>query len=220
MNDRDFVSTVEKTAERLTRIAAWVQTPGRDDHRTPIQRNRDGWHGHPKAAAYDRSSSGSSRDGIEDNDPDLGWRRTTSDPTADAAIRPDRAAASRRKVERDLRAAANIVANLERELVHWGEPRPATDYERRLVEQGNVKPEPGCVSCAKHTTANGTPRWSMQSRTVTVNGDKVRVCGTCHEWHTLTGELPPAEFLDALDRNDQATTRRLRSDAMRRAGAA
>lgn len=179
MNDRDFVSTVEKTAQRLTRIAAWVQTPGSDDHRTPIQRNRDSWHGHPKAAAYDRSSSGSSRDRIEDNDPDLGWKRTTSDPTGDAAIRPDRAAASRRKVERDLRAAANIVANLERELVHWGEPRPATDYERRLVEQANVKPEPGCTSCARTEVAHGVDRWEpVYARDL---------CRWCWEWEKSTG---------------------------------
>jgi len=192
VNDRTFLTTGEAAAEQLTRIVVWLQTPG-GDQRTPIQRNRDGWSGHPKAAAYDRTTpSGHPRhdSGIEDADPDLGWRRTTSDPTGDAAIRPDRAATSRRKVERALKAIEGNLETIQRELAHWAEPRPATDYERRLVEQSNAKPDPGCASCARTEVAHGVDRWEPVYAK--------DLCRWCWEWERSVGR--PAT-LDELTRH-------------------
>lgn len=204
MNDRDLLRTTETAAATLTRVAVWLCAPGQADRRTPIQRNRDGYNGHPKAAAYDRDTpSGHPR---HDSDGDDGWRRAISDPTGNAAIRPDRAAESRKKVEQSLKSIAHQVKLIELEVAAWGEPRPASDYERKLVEQSNTRPDPGCSS---HATAE---KWAP-----IYQGD---LCGSCHRWRRDFGTLPPVEYIVALDMGDQTTTRRLRSDALRKLGAA
>ena len=177
MNDRDLITTTETAAATLTRVAVWLCVPGQQDRRTPIQRNRDGYEGHPKAAAYDRDTpSGHPR---HDSDGDDGWRRAISDPTGNAAIRPDRAAESRKKVEQSLKSIAHQVKLIELEVAAWGEPRPATEYERKLVSKSNERADPGCVSCSRVEVAYGVDRWEPVFRGV--------LCRWCYEWERMVG---------------------------------
>lgn len=92
-----------------------------------------------------------------------------SDPTGDAATRPDRAAEDRKRLEAALVSIERQAQDVVRLLGKY-QPRPATDREIRETLRDNERGE-ACASCARLEAARGVRRWEPVFR-----GDLCRWC--------------------------------------------
>jgi len=202
----DLADTTTRIAHQLAHI---------DNGRTVLQRIHDAQAGHPKAASYDTvgyPTEGRSR-------PPWCWRHErpvtlchrdghqcdgeaidVTDPTGEAAIAPDPAAADLKALDSLLprmRNQAELVAAI---LAKWT-PRPISDAEREQLDKAN-NPDPGCESCARLEISEGVPRWEppMTKTPTTVKGNLTQprwLCWWCWRWVSSTGKLPPTTILRA-----------------------
>lgn len=210
MNNRDTLTAMMESASNLAALAVWIDHPTPPDNRSPFQRNEDARNGHPRAAAWDNTGNmASDTDDLPEGHPDKGWRPNISDPTASAALRPDKAKQSRDRVESILKNIRGQVMSLAAELgsMSWAEPKPASDFDRRQVDRENIAPEPGCESCAR---VNGSWRGVVQN-TTTQAGVKYAVCSSCRDWVRDFGELPPLMFIESLNNGTKALSLRIRN---------
>lgn len=170
-----------ETATVALTILRQIQT--RDQHgTTPLDRIRDARNGQPSAIRYDG---------------DKITATGTSDPTAQAALRPDNAARDHQNLETALATARR---NLERALaiVNTYTPRPPSELERQRMADAN---EPHCESCARTEVAKGITRWEpplTQERTTVSERlpEPLWLCRWCYDHVTQTGTKPNVDELD------------------------
>lgn len=157
---------------------------------------RDNLAGHPAAASYEQDRVAGHTTVVDDRGVPMPG---TVDPTGEAAIHPDRAAADHAELVRH-------VATLERhattvaDLLGRYDARTPTDKERRDAERAH---DPGCASCARipHPSTGG-PRWEppVTTQPTDANGNLAQpqwLCWWCRRWVLDTGRLPTvAELAD------------------------
>lgn len=170
-----------ETATVALTILRQIQT--RDQHGTTVlDRIRNARNGQPSAIRYDS---------------DKITATGTSDPTAQAALRPDNAARDYQELEATIASARR---KLERALaiVNTYTPRPPSDLERQRMADAN---EPHCQSCTRIEVATGIPRWEpplTQERSTV--GDRLPeplwLCRWCYDHVAQTGTKPNTDELD------------------------
>ena len=138
--------------------------------------------------------------------PELAGRAPHGNPTDVAYVQNAKARADSRELDRLIGQLHATSQRLDDLLAAYGPARPANDLDRRQVAEDNLRPEPGCTSCQR------VARWSP----IHTHG----LCQSCAGWERDFGETPPVDYIEALERGDQTTTRRLKSEAARRSGAA
>lgn len=121
----------------------------------------------------------------------------TSDPTAQAAMRPDNAAQHLHDLRTNLRAAHRNLTHVLA-ILNVYTPRPPTDLERQRMADAN---EPHCESCARIEVANGVPRWEppLTQERSTVAGalsEPSWLCRWCYDHVLQTGTKPSTDELD------------------------
>ncbi len=108
-----------------------------------------------------------------------------SDRTGEAALRPDKAAEHRKRIEAALRSIGSQAEDVVRLMALYG-PRSATDSERRATVADNERLA-GCVSCRRTSVAAGVERWEPVFRD--------DLCRWCYDWRRSTGAVPvPVEL--------------------------
>lgn len=167
----------EAATADLARIDTYLRTPDASG-RTALDRIRDAMQGHPKAASYDTDRVSASG---------------TSDPTGNAAMRADRAAQDRKRLDdilhrirRDSYDALTILTQYQ--------PRQANDHERARTAHDN---DPHCESCARLEIAKGVTWWveaHTQERTTVADqlDQPMWLCRWCYD-HVLSRGCKPNE---------------------------
>lgn len=112
----------------------------------------------------------------------------SGDPAGEAAMRPDRAAADRARLEELLKSMGRQAGQVLDILARYT-PRQATDKEKRDTLQANEREE-GCSSCARTQVTRGVQRWEPVYRATVIDNEKHPLCRWCWEWLRSTGELP------------------------------
>lgn len=191
MNDPDLIARLEADATEIDLLANAMRIVDSWDGKTRLQRMRDGQQGHPAAARYDGDPSAPQVQVMGQGDD--GWRPMISDPTGEAAIRRDRAAQARRELDK---AVTRLHQAIEREafkiagiLNGYGPPRAASIADRAALQRANIKPDPGCTSCARLESSKGVKRWEPVFR-----NDR---CRWCSDWVRTVGRLPTKKELQA-----------------------
>ena len=115
------------------------------------------------------------------------------DPTGEAAMAPDRAAAHRREVERLISTLHRDASRLE-QLVGLYSARPASEAERRATLADNDR-EAGCRSCVRTEVAKGVTRWEPVFRD--------DLCRWCYDWRRGTGVVPSVDELRRHHRGER-----------------
>ncbi len=214
MNDQDLSAKIDSAGETLARIAAHLQTVDAHDSQTMLGRMRDGYQGHPRAAAYDGETRDAPKaEAFMVSTDDEGWRPLNSDPTGEAACRPDKAAHHRRELEK---MASRIEAFTRTEYdkflaiaYHYEPPRKADANDIAQVAKTNTKPEPNCDSCGRIPYRFHAPKYTGK-----VGKRTIRMCDTCAAWVLDFGTLPPIEYLEALEANPRGVeARKIRTRA-------
>jgi len=172
--DRQRVRLADDLAELTARIAVHIVTVDRDG-RTVVNRMREAMNGQPRA----QNLEGDRTTGHTTVTDDQGWPMpSVSDPTGEAALRPDRAYRDLVELDKQLGRAHAAVEHALR-ILSAHTPRPSTEAERRKVEVGNT---PGCESCARTEVAKGVRRWEPIYRQ--------ELCSWCWQWERDTGRRP------------------------------
>lgn len=201
----------EAAAEDLNRLAnALTQV---DPHgRNLVDRIRDSMQGHPRAQAYDTERSSGrlwcwqhEQDLHQCHSDDLQCRGEAlsgpSDPTGEAGVLSDRAAA-------DMKRLTAIFAKLRSEadagirIANAYTPRPPSEHERSRTADEN---DPHCESCSRVEIAKGVDWWvaphtNGSGHYRTTVGDTLTeamwLCQWCRD-HTMTrGCLPSKDELE------------------------
>lgn len=124
MNDADLLRTLLDTAHRCAELPRTLTRPGVDGL-TPLQRNRDRHAGAPRSPRYGAAPAGGTPRTPPDPDAEDAGRALHSDPTGDAAIRPDPDGASRAEVDRLAQLASGAISAIAREIARWPTAVPA-----------------------------------------------------------------------------------------------
>lgn len=191
MNDRERCRKADDLALLAAAIGSTL-TQRDTEGRTVIDRIRDAMAGQPGAQALQSDrTTGFTTVSDEDGFP----VPSVSDPTGEAAIRFDRARHDLRQLDRLLQQAHRAVDDIRR-LVHTYTPRPATECERRQVEQDN---DPGCQSCSRTEVTRGVARWEPVWKANRNPGgvltNPLDLCAWCYRWVETVGRLPTPDEL-------------------------
>lgn len=176
---------IEHAAELATRLANLCEQRDHDGRNLPdrivLAKN-----GHPRAASYTPSEPAL-------REPEAGvpeWPEgipgpSRSDPTGEAGIRPDRAAADHHTFAKAIRAARVELDKAARVASRYV-TRSATDKERREMEEANTD-KPGCYTHAK------AGLWAQ--------ADRAGQCDACYRFENRVGRPPSiAEVTQYEDR--------------------
>lgn len=125
----------------------------------------------------------------------------SGDPAGEAAMRPDRAAADRARLEELLKSMGRQAGQVLDILARYT-PRQATEKEKRETLKANQR-EAGCESCARTEVSRGVPRWEPVYRRTLVDDAATDLCRWCWEWHRSLGSLPPTVQLEAHHRGQR-----------------
>lgn len=107
-----------------------------------------------------------------------------SDPTGNAAIRPDRANAQRRRVEAIVRSMTNLADELAGIVAEHGPARPASDADRARLAKANTTAPKVCDSC-------GDLPLKVENSDVKGNLPKpMALCAWCYEGVVRQGTVP------------------------------
>lgn len=156
----------ERACEDLTRLAVAL-TQRDNEGRTVLDRIRDAQHGHPKAASYDTDRVSASG---------------TSDPTGNAAMRADKAAADRKRLDRIFASLRDQADEAVRICDNYT-PRHPTAKERQQTADWNA---PHCENCCKILDMAGGPQWieplTKERTTVTdLLSEPMWLCRWCYD---------------------------------------
>lgn len=192
MNDRNIVRLADDAAELMTRIANTLGTVTASGS-TVLTRMRDGFIGHPQAQRFNpptRVALVPNPDQWPDGENPDRDNHLPSDPTGEAALRPDKAKQHRDEVVRLLRSMQTNAERVQNILACYS-PRPATDADRAKLEQQN---DPGCQSCSRVEVRPGVPRWEPVQGVPTDCAGNLTVamalCSWCKGFIKDTGRLP------------------------------
>lgn len=205
--DRKIIADSGLAAGTLTQITAALPDV--------LARIHDATSGQPGAARTDTIRSSGHATVLDEHGIPM---PAVSDPTGEAGIRPDPAAAAHNRIEQLAKRLLTDAEALLFELGPWLARAPLAK-ELRETERANT---PGCESCARidGPALNGVPWWNHPRTTVTLNlvsGErtKVRVCEWCEAVFRADGRLPTeAEVEDHRDgkrRMSDATAKRKKS---------
>lgn len=177
MNDRRLTRIAADAVELLTRAElALASTLGR---------MTDALGAHPGAQALEGDRTWGHTTITDDRGVPM---PSVSDPTGEAAIRPDPARRDRERLERAWLTVARQADEIVRLCAAYS-PRRPTDADRRLL--AGEEPE-GCGSCAR------LRHWSpVHRRTNPATGERMALCTWCYGWARSTGRLPSDSELDA-----------------------
>lgn len=110
-----------------------------------------------------------------------------SDPTGEAASRPDRAKQDHDRVvalAKSIRKQADELVGI---LARYG-ARSATDTERHST---GTPEDGGCWSCSRTHVSKGVARFEPAEKRPTVDGERRPLCSWCYDWLRQVGSLPP-----------------------------
>jgi hypothetical protein len=120
-----------------------------------------------------------------------------SDPTGEAGIRPDAAAADRRHFEHLVESTARNAEAMVRLAAKWT-PRPPTDREAAETLAVLNERDVSCWSCARTKDSQGRQRWEPARCAIDVGGGVRReLCRWCQDWFRTTARLPSPSELEA-----------------------
>lgn len=190
MSDHDRCRRADDLAELASRIAVHLVAVDIEG-RTVVNRIREAMLGQPKAQHLEADRTTGHTTVVDDQGMPM---PAVSDPTGEAAIRPDKAAMHLREVDDKLRAAHAAVSRVVTLLALYT-PRPATDGEQRSLELDN---DPGCESCSRTESSRGVKRWEPVWKRGNPGGvlrDTAGLCAWCYTWTKDTGRLPSMDEL-------------------------
>ena len=154
---------------------------------TQLLAMREAMNGHPRAANYDGARVSGTTTIVDEHGTPMPAR---SDPTGEAAIRPDRASVDHRNTLADLGQLHDLVIRLADRLGHYT-THPATDKEQKDTEQANAV---HCQSCVRTESSTGVPRQETVYKLHTTVKANLRtpynLCSWCYTWVRDTGRLP------------------------------
>jgi hypothetical protein len=157
-----------------------------------LGRLRDHLAGQPGAASYDGPGSVSGQ--------------SHPDPTGQAALTVDRAAADRAQLDKDLAALRNAAGAIQAMVLRYGTGRTSPTRQRRHTDRYG---DPGCQSCARMTGHEpGTQRWEPVHRTSTVSDNltaPMALCAWCYGFVRDIGRLPNRVELTAHHQGRKVT---------------
>jgi len=189
--DRKIIADVGLAAGTLTQVTHQLADV--------LARIHDATAGQPGAARTDQQRTAGHATVTDEHGTPM---PAVSDPTGEAAIRPDPAAAAHHRIQQLASRLLTDAQRLQDELGVW-QGRAPLARELRETEQVNT---PGCESCARIDGHHEGVAWWNQPRTtiklVLASGErrKVRVCAWCETQYRKDGRLPTeAELEDHRD---------------------
>lgn len=168
----------------VTRLNGLLTRPDMRDHMNVAQRLRSSYNGWPAGSGEGPSSV------LDDQGTPM---PSISDPTGEAALRPDKARDAETQIARHLTAARRALDQAYAEAARWT-LRDATAYDAGQTSGG----EDGCESCARIRGPRTARWWNPLYRTTTLaDGARIGLCRWCFDWSRRTGSLPPKDQLEA-----------------------
>lgn len=161
---------------------------------------RDGMNGWPAGVSYETDRSTGHATVLDDAGVSM---PAVSDPTGEAAIRPDPAARDMEWMDRTIDSMHKQAKNLHL-LSRRYQNRPATEKERRDT-MGDADNARGCELCAELMVAPGVRRWEPVWKTLRVDDKLVPVCRWCGSFIRDTGRVPSRGELEAHHRGERVS---------------
>jgi hypothetical protein len=173
VNDRNLVRLLADAVENLDRSAGAIEAGLVSMH--------DALNGHPRSPALDSVGGRGRTTFCEVHERErcacgggTPYENLT-DPTGDAATRPDRAAVDRRRLEDALRSIGRQAEDVVRLLAKY-QARPASDRERAETLKANER-DVSCWSCARDSG-----HWAPAARSAELLGERRQLCWWCFDW--------------------------------------
>lgn len=179
-----LIGTVHDVSALVNRLEKLLGTRDDRDHLTVPERLRASYNGWP-AGSGDGPGSVLDEEGIP--------MPSVSDPTGEAALRPDKARDAETLIVKQLNHAKRALDQAIAEATRWT-LRDATTFDADQSSAG----EDGCESCARIRGPRTHKWWNPVYRTTLLaNGARLGLCRWCFDWSRRTGELPPKDTLEA-----------------------
>jgi len=203
-------SDLRETLSGLRRLLDAVEHPHTRDGLTLIERIRESFQGWPSGTSFD-TTGGHRHEPVPmplltnpTHQIDHVCTIPRHDPTGEAAIRDDQAAADLNRFNKEARNTLRAITVML-DIAARYTPRPPNSIE---VLEGT--PEAGCASCARVTSpgtvglakTHQSPWWNPVDRNVTLSdGRKVGLCSWCRKDSphsaAATGDMPPVAAVEA-----------------------
>lgn len=181
MNDRQLIRHLADAADHLNQVANVIATvlPNIADARA-------GW---PASSRFEGDRGSGHTTVTDENGMSI---PAVSDPTGEAAVTPDPAAADHRQLARSVETIHSEARKLYGLMAKY-QSRRALPSEKMAT---NANKKDGCSSCARLKHRDGEPRWEPTHRTTDVNGKHLDLCLWCYKWFRSQGVLPSTAELD------------------------